>query len=161
MDNFLDDEYINRVENLITDFNFPWYLNKFTYETDDPSKGVQMVHLLCKDGKINSSCFDEVIVPIVEKLKINELFRAKFNLTWKTNEVSSKGFHVDGNGEGLKTTIIYFSNTNGPTIIEKDKMNIIDCVKNRALTFDVNNNHTGFTHTKGDDLRLVLNLVWK
>jgi len=150
-DNFLDDDYFNKINNHILSNNFPWYfLNFKVFENDG---NFQYIHLLYEDNKINSNDF-YIFEPFLKMLNINSLVKMKLNMTPRDNILKSYDFHNDVNFD-CNTSIFYFNTNNGKTIFDNGKE--IKSIENRLVNFSSKIKHTGTT-TTDKPYRLVLNI---
>ena len=76
--------------------------------------------------------------PVIKKLE-----RVKANLNPRTSTHKEGGFHIDA--DNITTSILYMNTNNGWTEIQGSGK--IDCVENRAVTFNSNLMHSGYTCT--------------
>ena len=97
-------------------------------------------------------------------LDIVSWWRIRINITFKQLESKIFGWHTDWGSVGYKpqfenmyTALFYLNDTNGPTVF-KDSDDKIDCVKNRLLIFNSCMEHSGTSHTEGDNKRVVINM---
>ena len=106
-----------------------------------------------------NSNFFRLIEPILNKLPIKKLVKAKVNLQVKNNSFQITPFHTDFPepelNRYLTTSIVYLNTNNGKTVFENQQE--IDSVKGRIVTFPCHLKHAATTHTD-TDIRIVLNL---
>jgi hypothetical protein len=99
-----------------------------------------------------------LLTPILEKLEIDTLLKAKINLTPKAETIYEHGFHTDMKDLGVTTAIFYLNTNNGYTAFRDGSR--VESVANRVVVFDSLTEHTGTTCTDIDP-RLVLNINYK
>jgi len=136
--------------------NFGWYWCDVVKEPNNPSQNKQFVHTFFA-GQVNSNYFS-LLSPILEKLEIDTLLKAKINLTPKTNTVYEHGFHTDIKEPDVLTAIYYLNTNNGYTAFRDGGK--IESIANRVVVFDGSTEHSGTTCTDADS-RLVLNINYK
>ena len=143
IDNFLNNEDLKQLENIILAGNFPWFWqDTITTEGDEAF----FYHLLINYNENNSE-FAKVIMPyFINKLKINNTWRAKVNCYPKTDELKIHNWHFDK--IEYKIAILYLTNDDGYT--ELKDITKIKSKKNRLVLFngDIEHRSTGCTNTK-------------
>ena len=140
IDNFLLKEELQNLNESILGKSFPWYKSTVLVEADD----TQFVHLFFHEEKINSTFFP-LLGPILNKLKVKTLVKAKVNTLLRTDKIKEHGFHIDFEYDDLKTAVFYCNTNNGYTkLINGD---IINSIENRILIFNSKTMHTGTTCT--------------
>lgn len=163
IDNFLSEKEFNNLNNLITG-EFPWYVSPVvTCNYKSPIKGYegtnkrkQLTHVFL-NHKAKSIWLDS-LNPLLDKLGVKHLYRAKANLTLGSKEKHIGGWHFDNEEiKDMKLAIFYFNTNNGFTLLEDGTE--IHSVKNRIATFD-NVLHTSISQTDTDE-RIVLNINYK
>ena len=92
-DNFLNKKDFNKIVEVFTHNNTPFYLQKSIIEYPKPDNYVQMFHILYENN-IKSYLFD-LIKPLIDKLKIKKLFKCKINLLFRTDNIVEHGYHID------------------------------------------------------------------
>lgn len=164
IDNFCDAEEWKRLQEAFSE-QFEWTIGNILDESDlmcDKEYNHQYVHGIYRMAP--QSKYYDYILPIIAKLNVRSLVRAKLNSVCRENEIITHGFHIDMNfpespegQNGCKTAIIYLNTNNGFTIFEDGTK--IESVANRCVTFPVNYRHSGTTCT---DVfrRVALNLVY-
>ena len=96
-----------------------------------------------------------ILQPILDKLEVKRLLKAKVNLTLRENVVRPFNFHVDVNNIKGNTAIFYMNTNNGKTLFENNKE--VNSIANRIVVFGNSLKHTGTTHTD-NKYRIVLNI---
>lgn len=155
IDNFLSPEEHKRIYDLfLTSYTFPWYYNPSVVNPygQDKETEFQFIHFFSKDGKVSSEYF-EFVVPILEKLNADLVFRIKANLSTRTATNIESGYHVDG-FENCKTVVYYVNSNDGYTKFENG--DIVESLENRLLIFDSDMLHTGASCTN-EKVRSVIN----
>ena len=152
IDNFLPEDIFYFLQNLMESNTFPWYFND-TYLCDVENTSLdnyQFTHSFFgkvwveSTGETDSySPYNELLTPILDKLKVKKLEKVKANLNPRTSTHVEGGYHIDM--ENVTTSILYMNTNNGWTEIQGSGK--IDCVENRAVTFNSNLMHSGYTCT--------------
>ena len=160
IDNFLDEGTFNNLRDMIVYGNkFPLFCSNVLSENEyvdllcEDKYNLQLGHTLYKNYLPNSEAF-YLIIPILEKLEVDALIKAKVNFNPCTEKIIEHGYHIDYPSECL-TAVYYLNTNNGYTKFETGQ--VIDSVENRIVIFNSSVKHTGSTctNTRG---RYVLNL---
>lgn len=159
--NFLPSNIANEIENtLLRSGYFPWYYTEYVaYSTEiekDDIENYYFLHQFFRDGEINSNYFD-IIVPILEKLDIKKIIRAKANLYTNINKFKKFGWHQD-TIQNCKTVIYYVNDNNGYTGF-LNNINI-KSQKNKILLMDNNEYHYA-TNCTNKKARCVININYE
>ena len=152
IDNFLPENIFYPLQNLMNSSTFPWYFND-TYLCDVENTSLdnyQFTHSFFGKVWVESvgetdaySSYNELLLPIIDKLKVKKIEKVKANLNPRTSTHIEGGYHIDM--ENVTTSILYMNTNNGWTEIQGGGK--IDCVENRAVTFNSNLMHSGYTCT--------------
>lgn len=151
INNFLPDEVFKKVQDFHFSVNFPWYLQNGVNTFNDGHH--QFMHTFYVENKVNSDDF-KIIEPVIEKLKVKKLIRAKSNLLCRTKKIIEHGFHIDFSSKDIRTAIFYLNNTNGYTLFKNRK---IPTIANTMVHFKCTIPHSGSTCTNVP-FRVVLNI---
>ena len=154
-DNFLNDVYFNSLYQKLTDNYFPYYFQKSKVLDND--NNIQFTHLFFQKSK-EVSDHTNLIKPLLEKLDVKEVFKAKVNFTFKEKVIRPFLYHVDVDYAKGNTAIFYMNTNNGKTLFKNGKE--VESVANRIVVFANSLQHTGTTHTN-TDYRIVLNINYK
>ena len=154
VDNFLPDLVFNFIYNSFLDKNFPWYHQDGKVGQDGE---VQFTHLFV-DNEKNLSNKINILQPLLEKLEVKRLLKAKVNLTLKEDIVRPFNYHIDIDYTKGNTAILYMNTNDGKTLFENNKE--VNSVANRIVIFANSLKHTGTTHTN-NKYRIVLNINYK
>tara|TARA_B100000035_G_scaffold3645_1_gene3235 strand:- start:4469 stop:5008 length:540 start_codon:yes stop_codon:yes gene_type:complete len=170
IDNFLPQEEFDRIAEVFTGQDFPWFVNQAKvmhvarmFDPELQAKEIynwQMVNYLYGNGQPTSQMY-EYVLPIIDKLQPRALIRIKANLNHHTDTLQEYAYHTDcgeyGTNEfaGATTAILYFNTNDGYTKFSDDVR--VDSVANRLVRFPVNTPHSG-TSTTDQKFRVVLNL---
>lgn len=132
IDTFLTDSEFTHIQQTIFAGTFPWYTSTegVGYENDVSDK--HFSHLLYNDGAPNSD-FYTLLTPILAKLKVKAMLRARANMFLKTPDLIQHAKHVDFEFKH-KGCIVYLNTNNGFTGLEDGTR--IDSIANRALFFN-------------------------
>ena len=151
--NYLSKQNFLNVKSIF-DNNFPWF-----YHTDKVVVGdkfFQFTHIFVHEYKVTSIYFNK-LHPLINKLKPKFIRAIKANLTFKNNKIKKSTFHTDfnDNDKNMRTAVYYVNSNNGFTVFKNGKKE--KSVENKLVTFPVNLEHAGTTHT--DTLeRIVINI---
>ena len=154
IDNFLDKDSLNEIKTVIESNYFPWYLNDQV--TFDESNGFPyyFTHRLYDDNIVQSSFYEQLMLPIFKKLEIKAVIRIKINQYTNVNEFIENENHTDYPFEH-KGAILYLNTNNGYTILEDGTK--IESIENRLLKFEPHKEHRS-THCTDTKRRLNINL---
>ena len=154
IDDFLPEEEFLNIKNLMESREFPWYFNRSKIFIGD-NKG-QHVHVFFKHGQRNSE-YLEMWNNFMRKIEATKCYRIKANMTLKSSSqiADDTEWHIDDQGDALKTAVFYINTNDGYTELESGVR--VGSVANRACIFDSNLKHRGTTHAEGDQQRIVVN----
>lgn len=154
--NFLKKEKAQELYKSFFDPHFPWYFQNTTAKRDTEEFYFQFTHLFYEYDKVNSDFF-YLLDPLIKKIKMKKLRRVKANLTTMYHEVRPLKAHVDytDTSKKARTGIYYINSNDGLTFFPKLKKEV-KSVANRFVSFPVNTQHTGTTHTN-EKIRIVIN----
>jgi len=150
IDNFLENQYLESLNDKIFSNTFPWYIGKKV-----KSDSFQFGHLIYSNNQVNSNTYD-LVYPIFNKLNIKSLVKCKLNLTVREKTIFDYGYHIDTPfvDKNCKTAILYLNTNNGKTVFESKK---VDSVINRVVIFSSTLKHTA-TSLTDKPTRVVLNI---
>ena len=155
INNFLKKEENFFIEKTLMDKNFPWFFQKSILDHHlENKKNFHFGHCFYNqiDGGTINSDYMYLIKPLIKKLNIKSLVRAKANLK-TSNDKHTKGVpHIDQKFK-CKTAIYYVNSNNGYTMIEKQK---VESVRNRIVIFSTDEMHYGVNCTD-EQTRLLIN----
>jgi len=151
VDNFLKKEEFNSIQKIIMGEQFNYFYKDYVTVTQDIDH-FYFAHELYSDN-VPKSDFYEIINPILKKLKILSLIRAKVNCFPRTEKLITYGQHVDQDYKH-KGAILYINTCNGGTYVE-DKF--IPSVENRVLLFDSSKWHKS-TNCTDEKCRFNINI---
>ena len=156
IDNFLPEDELKEIENLIYSQEFPWNTMNAVYE-NDPDK--RLVHLLYKESF--TSKYYTNFFPIYREVRSDYLIKVKINLDIKQDKTYT--FHVDSEifkkyNPVFFTGIFNFTNCNGGTLFKKDNK-FIESKRNRMVIFNSCLEHAGVCPTN-ETFRYGLNINW-
>lgn len=158
---------------ILSSYNFPWYFNSSTRhnefdQTKDFPKIYQFVHGFYKDGEINSTGYEPLILPLIDaikkktKVKFGKLVRAKVNMLTKqtyTHENIAEEIHVDfPKGSNYLTVIYYVNTSDGNTDVSDIGLpSAFEPIENTCIVFDSDREHFGLPPQQHQK-RIVINL---
>jgi hypothetical protein len=152
VDNFLNRENFKMIEKELFRPTFPWFYNSSIADPTDDDMPYFTHHFYLND-EFNSD-YRKLLLPILDKMKIKTLMRAKANMYLKTNKVIKHGLHVDRPFKH-KGCIFYINTNNGFTVLEDGTE--IKSVANRALFFDSSKKHSS-TSCTDQNIRVNINI---
>jgi hypothetical protein len=142
IDNFLPIEEFIKIKNLMLSSEFPWYYNN-SVSHENIQDSFYFTHNFFNNHRINSHQFD-LLFPIINKLNIKSIIRAKGNFYPKTLEIEEHGKHVDFKYK--HNGFLFYINTNNGFTRLKDGTKI-ESIENRGLLFDASIEHNSSTCT--------------
>ena len=165
IDNFLTKFTHQRIyKDVVKDKYFPYYYHEVvTYDNNNEEEDVRQlsfVHGLYAGKKILSPWFNQLALPILDKLQIEEgkLIRVKVNLNPNQTQPITSSWHIDHEKGNYETAIYYCNTNNGYTELESGEK--IESIANRIAIFDGQLKHRGVTqtNTKG---RFAININYE
>ena len=141
IDNFLPKNEFDQIKQVMTGYNFPWFLQNFVAYSDVPKKSHwYFCHKFYEDGRHGPSHYYNLIDEIFLKGKLNcgAIFRVKGNLYPKDENHIEHDWHIDYNFNH-NGAIFYVNTNNGYTILEDGTK--IESIENRMLPFDPGKRH--------------------
>ena len=158
IDNFLPSSQFEKIQSyMIGDGNFPWFYNNGIVDEDDGLS--QLIHLFYHPKGTISRCYS-LILPILTKLRVSEIYKIKANLIPRTVFKRKSRYHIDGDGlwERKKTAILYLNTTNGYTSFKGYRN--VKTVANRMVIFPNEMEHRAVTCTN-KKVRSVINFNYE
>jgi hypothetical protein len=151
IDNFLPEEEFNNIKNIVMGNNFPWYYNSSVADDTDISS-FYFVHAFFNNLEVNSNYYI-ILSPILQKLNVKALIRAKGNLYPRTEQLINHKQHTDYDFEH-KGAVFYINTNNGSTILDDGTK--IASVENRLLVFESHKSHNS-TNCTDEQTRVNIN----
>ena len=143
INNFINKEEHLIIKNALESNRFAWYFQKHSVLSDPQNKfDCHLGHNFYSNDNVTSDYF-KLLNPIIKQLKVNSLIRIKGNLTLGTNKQIESAPHIDQTFD-CKVALYYLGTNNGPTIIEKKK---IESIENRIVLFNSDVTHYSITCT--------------
>jgi hypothetical protein len=154
IDNFLPDNDFKKIQETFMSDNFPYYFNNTVVDEKD-TKNFYFVHTLYDQNVVNSDFF-KTIDPLLNKLNILFLRRAKVNCYTRSEKIIKHRAHKDlpMSHEGA---ILSLNTCNGGTYVGKK---FIKSVANRVLLFDPSVSHSS-TNCTNQQARFNININWR
>ena len=154
--NFLPKKVFKKLKDNMMGYYFPWYFNDAINDFEKKDN-FQFTFTFIKNS--NYVCWGEwqnIMVPVLEKIKYKKINRVKANLLTQTNKIVEYGLHTD---QDIGTTgILYLDNSNGYTKFENGKK--IKSEENKYVEFDSTLKHTGSSCTD-EKRRVVINFNYQ
>ena len=143
--NFLDVEFIDEINNVILDIDFPWRRKGYKFN-EDATDSLYFNHCFFNNMNAASSVYETLIIPILDKLNCLTPIQVRTNM-FISKLFEKSGWHNDYD-ETCKTAIFYLNECDGGTEIKIDgKIKFIKAEKNKMLIFDSNVLHRALTST--------------
>lgn len=156
IENFLKEDELKYIENILYSNEFPWYYSKDI--VIGSLDNFMFFHLFVKENQITSPYFFKIILPIISKFKkeINVIYRARINCFTNQNKKIKLGQHNDHPFDH-KVLLFYVNTNNGVTNLN-NKINI-PSIKNNLIMIDGKIPHEIITQTD-TDIRLSINITY-
>ena len=159
IDNFLPDNEFANLRDTLTDSRFMWGMGEAVKPETSNVPHIynwQMYHMFYYTPSVINFETMPVIDPILSKLNIGVLIKAKANVNFVTDKLIEHGMHVDVKElANICTTAVYYVNTNNGYSIFEDGTKV-ESVANRLVRFPANMMHTGTSCTDSPN-RIVIN----
>ena len=153
IDNYLPKKDLQKIIDIIYDNYFPWYFIKGVVDDNHIIKNqFYYTHMLCRDGKSNSSLFENVINIFSKNKFWDSLIRVKVN-SYPNNKFIEHPYHTDFD-YNHKAALFSINNCDGYTKFEDGTK--VESVKNRMMFFDPSIKHCS-TNTSNTDRRININ----
>ena len=145
--NFLEKNFFQDLQNLITQSEFAWYQRKTMVEGTSNNLGY-FTHSFYNDNRINCDTYFKYITPILNKLNSKAIIEVRANLTPSVFfKEKNCNFHTD-NSFNCKTAILYLNTCDGGTELKiNNKIHFVKAEKNKMLIFNTNTEHRGTPST--------------
>ena len=161
-DNFLPQEQYETIRDTMMAADFPWFYNSSVIDGVDNDNDIsdrgQLVHCFYKENEeYAASTHFPLLVPLMDMLGINTIFRIKANLQLRTESIEKTGWHDDGYVP-CTTSIYYINSNDGMTEFEDGSL--VDSVANRMVSFNGRTQHRGSTHTN-TKTRVLINFNYQ
>ncbi len=161
VDNFFSEYAFNEIKKIFwvnigehrEENNFGWYFADNIADKKDQSDFF-FFHSFYKNKKVNSYYYDIMIKPVIDKLKIKNLIRAKANLYTRKIKRIKTAFHTDYYYPH-KVCLVNINTNNGYTEFENGKK--VYSKENQAILFDGLIKHRSVAQTDGK-VRINLNI---
>ena len=184
IDNFLSNSYFNSLQELVTSQMFPWsYMGNITdgdIHSEIGNFGFQYMLGDHNEFRPSSETYHSMacLYNIQDEIGASGLWKARYDMTLYNPDNFIHNRHVDYDIDQLanyKSTILYMNDSDGDTILYKEKANyqrdVIQSMEyteveritpkaNRLVIFDGNIIHTGHSPSK-NKTRILLNAVFQ
>ena len=157
INNFISEvEVFESIANEILSPNFPWFFSPTTGHMNDNSDFL-FYHWLYDDGKQISAHFNNLLMPLLGRLRINSLIRSKVNLYTKKSKHIKTAFHTD---QSDKHNVALFSiNTNNGYTLFRNKKKA-PSIQNTIYLFDGQLEHCSVAQT-AKPYRINININYR
>ena len=154
--NFLSKVDFKNLEQLIMDYNFPWFFSKVsTVGKGNYYRQLEHTFILEKGIPNTTEHALNILKPLFNKLNCSEINRVKANLLWRDCKITEHSMHVDQEVENGKTAVLCINTCNGYTKFKNGEK--IKSERNKCVEFDSKLKHTGSSCTN-KDRRVTLNI---
>lgn len=158
---FVKADHFKQLKQTLFSSNINWYwshamVTDASYNKTTAEDSGFWYHNFYFRGEVLSPFFDTLILPILEPLKISELYNVRANCMY--NPIGSKkvvsDWHIDLKDPNATTAILYLNTCNGYTEIKKDIIYTQESVENTFISFNSMLNHRAIGQT--DSLRRIV-----
>lgn len=155
IDNFLDEEKLDKVKKSINHTNFPWFYESQISKPNLESTNYKfyLTHTCYINSKPNSELYEEIGQLFFDELKMKSMLRMKVNFYPNQGSFEEHDPHVDYHYPH-KGAIFSLNTCNGYTKLNDGTK--IDSIENRMLIFDSSLKHCS-TNTTNTNRRLNIN----
>lgn len=152
--NFIKNKNIfNNIKSTLMGENFPWFFSDSVGHQQD-KKDFYFRHSFYESNKQMSNYCNQIVSPILGRLKYNYLLRARANLYTKHHKNEEGEFHIDSN-EPHTVALFYVNSCNGYTKFQ-DGTKIMS-EENKMIIFNGNMFHSSVTQTDTKQ-RIIINI---
>ena len=143
IDNFLSKDDFEDIKFALTATNVtPWFLGNEIANMQDLSNLFYLTHKIYDNDTITSEYYNNIMIPILQKIEYRSLIRIKCNLYPRTERIIEHNAHTDYPFDHLGA--LFFVNTNdGYTTLEDGTK--IESLENRMLFFNPSLQHYSST----------------
>ena len=151
--NFLDNAFFWDICKIVTEVNFPWYIE---------GRYNDLVHPLIYDSNLkkeNSLYATKILDPIIVKLNLKNIISSRLILNFRSpslEKTSSYEDDIDINNKSLRGFLCINTNNSEIEIAGVDKISLVE---NRFISFPKNNLYFTSTHTDAK-FRIVLETIY-
>jgi len=153
--NFLPKDKFKKIKESFMSDEFPYFFNSCVAFKEENTKDFYFIHTLYDKNKVNSSSFD-LINPLIEKLDIWFLRRAKVNCYTRTEKLIKHKEHQDL-PFSHKGAIFSLNTCDGGTYINNQ---FVKSEENTIILFDPVIFHSS-TNCTDEQARFNINLNWR
>jgi len=152
--NFLDVDFLDEINNLILDIDFPWRRKGYKFN-EDATDSLYFNHCFFNNMNATSSAYETIIIPILDKLKPKKLIRVKLNCYTKKEKHIQTAYHTDLEYPH-KVALFSLNTCNGYTYFKKSKKKVYS-VENNCVLFNGLLEHCSANQTD-ENLRININI---
>jgi hypothetical protein len=150
--NFLSKKQFKNIQSILMSSGFPYYYQNNYLDEKHNGNALEdyfFVHIIKdqidSDIITDSPTLENILDPIMLKLKANNLVRAKINLYPNQHKHISSNFHMDQNNEQVKVALYCINTCNGWTEFKTGEK--VPSIENSIILFKANEWHKGVTQT--------------
>ena len=159
IEDFLSQSQFNHIKDTLLSDTFPYYYQPHVLEGYDDLGGIFKIpkkdenadyffsHNLytSKDKQSDRKLLDTILLPIILKLDVKQLVRAKVNLYTNQHRHIHTQYHIDSHNEDVKAAIYYVNTNNGYTKFETGEK--ASSLENSIVLFDAHKRHKAVSQT--------------
>ena len=155
--NYLPSDKFKELQKFVFSSEMPFYYNNKVVgdEKEKEQNDFVFTHGFYDKNKQDSEYFNFIVMPILGRLNLNFLIRAKLNCFTKKNQFIHTKLHVDLNAPH-SVALFAFNTCDGYTFFE-DTQEKVKSVENQMIIFDGNRKHCSVAQTD-TNLRINLNI---
>ena len=155
--NFLEKNKFLQLQKIVFSSDMPFYYNNKIVgnEKETEQNDFMFTHGFYDDNKQQSDYFNLVVMPLLGRLNLNFLIRAKLNCYTKKNKLIYSKLHTDFLIPH-SVALFSFNTCNGFTYFE-DSKDEVKSIENQMIIYDGNRKHCSVAQTD-TNLRINLNI---
>tara|TARA_R100000149_G_C5741342_1_gene55262 strand:+ start:28 stop:516 length:489 start_codon:yes stop_codon:yes gene_type:complete len=154
IDNFIEDkEIFKSIKDRLFGSEMPWYYTPYVGSPTD-SSGYYFLHHLYEDGKFKTPFTETILLPLLYRLPIKKLLRARINCYPKSYKIVYNQMHTDDDFFH-KVALFSVNTNNGFTYFEDETK--IESKENQMILFPGNIKHCSVMQ-RDTNLRININI---
>lgn len=155
VENFLPEDFFNKLQKLITVDDFPWFLR--TTMVENSNDYGYFTYSFFNAHNVNSNYYYEYIRPILIKLNAGAVVEVRANMSPSSfYKGEHSDFHTDNNFK-CKTAILYLNSCDGGTEFQINGENkFVKAEQNKIVIVDSDILHRG-TKSHNSNFRYIIN----
>jgi len=155
INNYLEVGKLLELQKFIFSSEFPLFYNNKVDRNDKDLNDFMFGHAFYDDNKQQSPWFNFIVMPLLGKLNLNYLIRAKLNCYTKKNNFIHTRLHTDLDKKH-KVALFSLNTCDGYTYFDDTKEKV-KSIENRMIIFDGDRKHCSVAQTN-TNLRININI---